>query len=117
MNPMLVEFGAMKIPRAPPVRFRIACHWALEKKASAVVAADLVRITGGMGVALLCVIGLIGAATLRWPNRLLVLDVCDGCESEALHPAKSRWQQVAAVSTNPLVIRLLGYPHSVICNS
>jgi hypothetical protein len=37
---MLVELGAMKIPRAPPVRLRIACHWGFEKKTSAVLAAD-----------------------------------------------------------------------------
>jgi hypothetical protein len=40
MNPMLVESGAIKIPRDPPVRLRIACHCAFEKKASAVFAAD-----------------------------------------------------------------------------
>ncbi|HSZ88641.1 MAG TPA: hypothetical protein VK822_04610 [Acetobacteraceae bacterium] len=65
MNPMLVEFGAMKIPRAPPVRLRIACHWGFEKKVSAVFAADRVSTAGVMPVAApLCGMGLAGAAVL-----------------------------------------------------
>src|ERR1700722_14667600 len=100
MNPMLVELGAMKIPRAPPVRLRIACHWGFAKNVSAVFAADCVRAAGLICVvALLCGTGLVDAAALLCPNWLPVLKLCDGCGSEPLHPIRNARQQIAPAST------------------
>ena len=57
---MLVEFGAMKIPRAPPVRLRIACHFEVEKNRSAVLRGRLSR--GRLG----CCALLYSFARLDW---------------------------------------------------